>query len=251
VSGSAHLRYVLRLADTSLVLGQRLGEWVGHGPALEEDLGLANISLDLIGQARLLLTYAGEREGRSRSEDDLAMSRDQSDYLNLALAEQPNGDFGRTIVRQFLLDAFQMELYEALQQSKDARLAEVAARAVKETRYHLRYSSAWLIRLGDGTDESHRRVQEALDDLWRFTREFFAADEVDEEMARAGVAPALPELEPRWSARVDEVLREATLKRPPDVRYSWHGKRGDHSEHLGYLLAEMQFLHRTYPGASW
>ena len=251
MSGSAHLRYVLRLADTSLVLGQRLGVWVGHGPALEEDLGLANISLDLIGQARLLLTYAGEREGRSRSEDDLAMSRDQSDYLNLALAEQPNGDFGRTIVRQFLLDAFQMELYEALQQSKDARLAEVAARAVKETRYHLRYSSAWLIRLGDGTDESHRRVQEALDDLWRFTREFFAADEVDEEMARAGVAPALPELEPRWSARVDEVLREATLKRPPDVRYSWHGKRGDHSEHLGYLLAEMQFLHRTYPGASW
>jgi ring-1,2-phenylacetyl-CoA epoxidase subunit PaaC len=251
VSGSAHLRYVLRLADTSLVLGQRLGEWVGHGPALEEDLGLANISLDLIGQARLLLTYASELEGRGRGEDDLAMSRDQSDYLNLALAEQPNGDFGRTIVRQFLLDAFQMELYDALQQSKDARLAEVAARAIKETRYHLRYSSAWLIRLGDGTDESHRRVQEALDDLWRFTREFFVADEVDEEMARAGIAPALPEREPRWSARVDEVLREATLKRPADVRYSWHGKRGDHSEHLGYLLAEMQFLYRTYPGASW
>jgi len=251
VSGSAHLRYVLRLADTSLVLGQRLGEWVGHGPALEEDLGLANTSLDLVGQARLLLTYAGELEGRGRSEDDLAMSRDQSDYLNLALVEQPNGDFGRTIVRQFLLDAFQMELYEALQQSKDARLAEVAARAVKETRYHLRYSSAWLIRLGDGTDESHRRVQEALDDLWRFTREFFAADEVDEEMSRAGIAPKLAELQPRWSARVDEVLREATLKRPADVRYTWHGKRGDHSEHLGYLLAEMQFLYRTYPGASW
>jgi len=251
VSGSAHLRYVLRLADTSLVLGQRLGEWVGHGPALEEDLGLANTSLDLVGQARLLLTYAGELEGRGRSEDDLAMSRDQSDYLNLALVEQPNGDFGRTIVRQFLLDAFQMELYEALQQSKDARLAEVAARAIKETRYHLRYSSAWLIRLGDGTDESHRRVQEALDDLWRFTREFFAADEVDEEMSRAGIAPKLAELQPRWSARVDEVLREATLKRPADVRYTWHGKRGDHSEHLGYLLAEMQFLYRTYPGASW
>ena len=170
MSGPAHLRYVLRLADTSLVLGQRLGEWVGHGPALEEDLGLANISLDLIGEARLLLTYAGELEGRGRTEDDLAMSRDQSDYLNLALVEQPNGDFGRTIVRQFLLDAFQMELYEALQQSKDSRLAEVAARALKETRYHLRYSSAWLVRLGDGTDESHRRVQEALDDLWRFTR---------------------------------------------------------------------------------
>jgi ring-1,2-phenylacetyl-CoA epoxidase subunit PaaC len=251
VTAAAHIRYVLRLADTSLVLGQRLGEWVGHAPALEEDLGLANISLDLIGQARLLLTYAAELEGRGRDEDDLAMSRDQSDYLNLALVEQPNGDFGRTIVRQFLLDAFQIELYEALQRSKDARLAEVAARALKETRYHLRYSSSWLIRLGDGTEESHRRVQTALEDLWRFTREFFAADELDVEMARAGIAPSLAELEPRWSARVDEVLREATLKRPADVRYTWHGKRGEHTEHLGYLLAEMQFLHRAYPGASW
>jgi ring-1,2-phenylacetyl-CoA epoxidase subunit PaaC len=251
VSSSAHLRYVLRLADTSLVLGQRLGEWVGHAPALEEDLGLANLSLDLIGQARLLLTYAGELEGRGRDEDALAMSRDQSDYLNLALVEQPNGDFGRTIVRQFLVDAFQIELYETLQHSKDARLAEVAAKALKETRYHLRYSSSWLIRLGDGTQESHRRVQEALNELWRFTREFFAADEVDEEMARAGIAPSLAELAPRWSARVDEVLGEATLARPADVSYGWHGKRGDHTEHLGYLLAEMQFLHRAYPGATW
>jgi len=251
VSDIARLRYVLRLADTSVVLGQRLGEWAGHAPALEEDLGLANTSLDLIGQARLLLTYAGELEGRGRDEDALAMSRDQSDFLNLALAEQPNGDFGRTIVRQFLIDAFQLELYEALQQSKDARLAEIAAKAVKETRYHLRYSSAWLIRLGDGTEESHRRVQGALDELWRFTREFFAADDVDEEMARAGVAPGLADLAPRWSARVDEVLREATLRRPADIAYSWHGKRGDHTEHLGYLLAEMQFLHRAYPGATW
>lgn len=251
MSESAHLRFVLRLADTSLVLGQRLGEWVGHAPALEEDLGLANVSLDLIGQARLLLTYAGELEGRGRGEDALAMSRDQSDFLNFALVEQPNGDFGRTIVRQFLLDAFQMELYEALMQSKDARLAEIAAKAVKETRYHLRYSSAWLIRLGDGTEESHRRVQDALNDLWRFTQEFFASDDVDDEMARAGIAPPLAELAPRWSARVDEVLREAALTRPSDVQYSWHGKRGDHTEHLGYLLTEMQFLHRAYPGASW
>ncbi|MEJ0040165.1 MAG: 1,2-phenylacetyl-CoA epoxidase subunit PaaC [Gammaproteobacteria bacterium] len=251
MSGTAHVRYVLRLADTSLVLGQRLGEWVGHSPALEEDLGLANLSLDLIGQARLLLTYAGELEGRGRSEDDLAMTRDQSDYLNFALVEQPNGDFGRTIVRQFLLDAFQLELYDTLQHSKDARLAEVAARALKETRYHLRYSSAWLVRLGDGTEESHRRVQDALNDLWRFTPEFFAADDVDDEMASAGIAPSLAELAARWSARVEEVLREATLERPADVRYPWHGKRGDHSEHLGYLLAEMQFLYRTYPGASW
>jgi ring-1,2-phenylacetyl-CoA epoxidase subunit PaaC len=251
VSPSAQLRYVLRLADTSLVLGQRLGEWVGHAPALEEDLGLANISLDLIGQARLLLTYAGEIEGKGRTEDALAMSRDSSDFLNLAIVEQPNGDFGRTIVRQFLVDAFQLELYEALQRSKDVRLAEVAAKSLKETRYHFRYSASWVVRLGDGTEESHRRVQEALNDLWRFTQEFFAADEVDAEMARTGIAPSLADLAPRWSSRVDEVLREATLARPTDVPYSWHGKRGDHTEHLGYLLAEMQFLHRAYPGASW
>ena len=251
MSDPAHLRYVLRLADTSLVLGQRLGEWVGHAPALEEDLGLANTSLDLIGQARLLLTYAGELEGRGRGEDELAMSRDQSDFFNFALVEQPNGDFGRTIVRQFLVDAFQLELYEALQHSKDVRLAEIAAKAVKETRYHLSYSAGWLIRLGDGTEESHRRVQGALDELWRFTREFFAPDEIDDEMAAAAIAPSLAVLAPRWSARVDEVLREATLRRPTDVHFSWHGKRGDHTEHLGYLLAEMQFLHRAYPGATW
>jgi ring-1,2-phenylacetyl-CoA epoxidase subunit PaaC len=248
---NARLRYVLRLADTSLVLGQRLGEWVGHSPALEEDLGLANISLDLIGQARLLLSYAGELEGLGRSEDDLAMSRDQSDFVNFALVEQPNGDFGRTIVRQVLLDAFQLELYEALQRSADPRIAEVAAKALKETRYHFRYSAGWLVRLGDGTEESHRRVQAALDDLWRFTREFFAEDEIDREMASAGIGPALAELQHRWSARIDEVLQEATLNRPADVPYTWHGKRGEHTEHLGYLLAEMQFLHRAYPGASW
>jgi ring-1,2-phenylacetyl-CoA epoxidase subunit PaaC len=249
-SGS-RLRYVLRLADTSLVLGQRLGEWVGHAPALEEDLGLANVSLDLIGQARFLLTYAGELEGRGRSEDDLAMSRDGSDYLNFALAEQPNGDFGRTIVRQVLIDAFQLKLYEALQSSTDTRLAEVAAKALKETRYHFRYSAGWLVRLGDGTQESHRRVQSALDEMWRFTREFFIADDVDREMEEAGVAPKLADIEQGWNALIDEVLREATLKRPPDVPYTWHGKRGEHTEHLGYLLAEMQFLYRTYPGASW
>jgi ring-1,2-phenylacetyl-CoA epoxidase subunit PaaC len=244
-------RYVLRLGDTSLVLAQRLGEWVGHAPALEEDLGLANISLDLLGQARLLLTYAAELEGRGRTEDDLAFSRDGTDFLNHALVEQPNGDFGRTIVRQVLLDAFQLELYEALQHSSDRRLREIAAKALKETRYHFRYSTGWLIRLGDGSEESHQRVQSALDELWRFTREMFAADDIDVAMAQSGVAPRLDELQPRWSARIDEVLREATLKRPPDMPYTWHGKRGEHTEHLGYLLADMQFLHRAYPGAQW
>lgn len=247
----ARLRYVLRLADTSLVLGQRLGEWAGHAPALEEDLGLANIALDLIGQARLLLTYAGELEACGRSEDDLAFGRDGMDFANFALAEQPNGDFGNTLVRQMLLDAFQLELYEALQNSADSRLAAVAAKAVKETRYHFRYSAGWVVRLGDGTTESRQRVQNALDGLWRFTRELFAPDEVDQAMERAGIAPALSELQMRWSARIDEVLRAATLTRPADVEYAWHGKRGEHTEHLGYLLAEMQFMYRAYPGASW
>jgi ring-1,2-phenylacetyl-CoA epoxidase subunit PaaC len=248
---SASCRYLLRLGDTSLVLGQRLAEWVGHSPALEEDLGLANLSLDLIGQARLLLTYAGELEGQGRDEDALAFLRDAPAFLNVTLAEQPNGDFGRTIVRQCLLDAWQLEVYAALADSSDQRLASIAAKAIKETRYHWRFSSGWLVRLGDGTEESHRRVQEPLSELWRFTTELFAADEVDEVLAAAGVAPRLDELRPRWSARIDEVLQEATLDRPAAVPYQWHGKRGVHTEHLGHMLAEMQHLQRTYPGAQW
>jgi len=247
----ALFRYVLRLGDTSLVLGQRLGELVGHSPALEEDLGLANLSLDLIGQARLLLSYAGEIEGQGRDEDELAFFRDAPAFLNLTLAEQPNGDFGRTIVRQFLLDAWQLEIFEGLLGSGDARLAGIAAKAIKETRYHFRFSSGWLVRLGDGTEESHRRVQDALDELWRFTTEFFAADDVDNELAAAGVAPDLLPLQSRWLARVDEVLKEATLARPAPVAYQWHGKRGVHTEHLGHMLGEMQHLQRTYPGAQW
>ncbi len=250
-SSSPLLRYLLRLGDTSLVLGQRLGEWVGHAPALEEDLGLANLALDLIGQSRLLLAYAGEVEGRGRDEDALAFHRDAPEFLNVALAEQPNGDFAWTIVRQFLIDAWQLEIYEGLTASTDARLAAIAAKAVKETRYHYRFSSGWLVRLGDGTDESHRRVQAALEGLWRFTDELFAPDDVDERMAATGVAPALGELQPKWLARVDEVLREATLARPTHQPYPWHGKRGVHTEHLGRMLAEMQHLQRTYPGAQW
>ena len=243
--------YLLRLADTSLVLGQRLGEWIGHSPALEEDLGLANLSLDLVGQARLLLTYAGEVEGKGRDEDKLAFFRDAPQFMNLTLAEQPNGDFAQTIVRQVLLDAWQVEMYEALSKSSDTRLAAIAAKALKESNYHFRFSSGWLVRLGDGTEESHRRAQNALDGLWRFTDELFAADAVDEQMAAAGIAPQLSELQPRWSAHIDEVLREAMLKRPASARYAWHGKRGVHTEHLGHMLTEMQHLQRTYPGAQW
>jgi ring-1,2-phenylacetyl-CoA epoxidase subunit PaaC len=247
----ARCRYVLRLADTALVLGQRLGEWIGYAPALEEDLALANLSLDLIGQARLLLTYAGELEGRGRDEDALAFLRDAPEFLNLTLAEQPNGDFGHTIVRQWLIDGWQLEIYAGLEHSTDNRLAAIAAKALRETRYHYRFSSGWLVRLGDGTPESHERVQSALDALWRFTAELFTPDEVDERMSRAGIAPSLTELAPRWSARIDEALRAATLTRLATQPYPWHGKRGVHSEHLGHLLGEMQHLQRTYPGARW
>lgn len=251
VDAQALFRYVLRLGDLSLVLGQRLGEWVGHSPALEEDLGLANIALDLIGQARLLLSYAGEVEGRGRDEDKLAYLREQGTYLNPILAEQPNGDFGQTIVRQVLIDAFQLELYERLAGSLDERLASIAAKSVKEVRYHLRYSAGWLVRLGDGTDESRARVQSAVDSLWPYTVELFAEDDLDSSMADSGIAPRLSEVYAAWSARLDAILAEATLQRPADRPHAWHGKRGQHSEHLGYILAEMQYLQRAYPDARW
>jgi ring-1,2-phenylacetyl-CoA epoxidase subunit PaaC len=244
-------RYVLRIADLSLVLGQRLGEWVGHAPALEEDLGLANVALDLIGQARLLLAYAGELEGRGRGEDEIAFLREQGEYLNPTLVEQPNGDFGQSIVREVLVDAFQLEFYERLTNSADERLAAIAAKAVKETRYHLRYSSGWLVRLGDGTEESRARVQGALERLWPHTVELFEEDDLDRAMADRGIAPRLAEIRLAWSMRIDEVLAEATLERPRDRAYRWFGKRGEHSEHLGYLLAEMQYLQRAYSGAHW
>ena len=245
------LRYVLRLADSSLVLAQRLGEWVGHAPALEEDLGLANVSLDLLGQARLLLAHAGELEGKGRGEDELAFLRGESEYLNVTLVEQPNGDFGLTIARQFLFDAWQLGMYEAMQQSADARLAAIAVKALKETRYHLRYSGGWLVRLGDGTEESHHRAQQALERLWPFVNELFATDDVDREAARAGLGPEPGALEAGWSQRVDEVLAQATLARPERTQFTWFGKQGRHGEHLGYLLAEMQSLHRAHPGATW
>ena len=248
---AARFDYLLQLADTSLVLGQRLGEMLGHAPTIEEDLGLANTSLDLIGQARLLLAYAGELEGQGRTEDQLAFLRTESEFRNLVLAEQPNGDFAHTIVRQFLVDAYQLALYERLQNSSDRRLGAIAAKSLKETQYHLRYSSGWLLRLGDGTEESHDRAQRALNQLWPLTREMFDEQESDRALARLGVAPVLGEVEAEWLARIDGVLREATLERPASVPYRWFGRRGAHSEHLGYMLADMQYLQRTYPGAKW
>ncbi|MCZ6710878.1 MAG: phenylacetate-CoA oxygenase subunit PaaC [Gammaproteobacteria bacterium] len=248
---AAVFQYLLHLADTSLILGQRLSEWVGLGPTLEDDLALGNVSLDLIGQARLLYTYAGEIEGLGRSEDDLALLRAPEEFRNLNLVEQPNGDFGVTTVRQFLFDAWQIEIFQALAGSADLRLAEIAEKSLTEARYHLRYSGGWLIRLGDGNDESHRRVSTPLEDLWKYTAELFTPDRVDEQMQRVGIGPDLVSLRGSWSDRLDEVLERATLKRPQNVGYTWFGKAGAHTDNLGHILADMQYMQRAYPGASW
>jgi len=247
----AHFRYVLRLADTSLVLAQRLGELIGHAPALEEDLGLGNVALDLLGQARMLLTHAGALEGAGRDEDQLAFLREQREFLNATLVEQPNGDFAATMVRQWLFDAWQLETCTRLEASADPQLAAIAAKAVKETRYHLRFSSGWVVRLGDGTDDSRARTQAALEVLWSHTVELFDADDIDRAMLAAGVGVDLADVQAAWNRHIDATLREATLARPADRPWRWYGKRGQHGEHLGRLLAEMQYMQRTYPGAAW
>jgi ring-1,2-phenylacetyl-CoA epoxidase subunit PaaC len=241
----------LRLGDTSLVLGHRLSEWCGHAPELEEDIALTNVALDLVGHARMLLTYAGELEGKGRDEDRLAYRRDVFDYRNHLLVEQPNRDFGHTIVRQFLHDAWSVELYERLCASKDETLAGIAAKAVKEVRYHVRHSGDWLVRLGDGTDVSQAKVADALGRLWPYTGEMFERDEAEQALVAAGILPDPAELKAAWTARVEAVLEEATLDRPADGWMQKGGRRGEHSEHLGYLLAEMQFLQRAYPDATW
>lgn len=250
-SREALFAYALRLGDTSLVLGHRLSEWCGHAPELEEDIALTNIALDLVGHARLLLAHAGEIEGRGRDEDRLAYRRDVFDYRNHLLVEQPNRDFGHTIVRQFLHDAWAVELYERLAASPDATLAGIAAKAVKEVRYHVRHSGEWVVRLGDGTEVSHAKVQDALDRLWPYTGEMFERDAGEQALAAAGLIPDPADLRAAWSARVEAVLADATLTRPADGWMQSGGRRGEHSEHLGYLLAEMQFLPRAYPDASW
>ncbi len=247
----ALFEYLLRLGDNSLVLGHRLGEWCAHGPELETEIALLNIGLDLIGQARLLLTYAGEIEGKGRDEDALAGLRDSDGFRNLLLVEQPNGDFAATVVRQFLYDAFHLDFYTQLQQSSDERIAAIAAKAVKELAYHYRYSSGWVVRLGDGTDESHDRMQAAVDNLWRYTGEMFVTDETDQAIVDAGIGVDRAALRPLWDRRVDEIFAEATLTRPEDGWTATGGTLGVHSEHLGHILAEMQFLQRAYPGVTW
>ena len=247
--GEALFQYLLRLGDDRLVLGHRLSEWCGHGPVLEEDIALANVALDLIGQATHFLKLAGQVEAKGRDEDALAYFRDAIDYRNVNLVELPNGDFGRTIVRQFLFDAWSVLLLEKLQAAAHAELAGIAAKAYKEARYHVRHSGEWVLRLGDGTEESHRRAQTALDELWPYTGELSAADDVDR--ALAGVAPDPAALEPAWRRLVTDVVHRATLTLPADGYMHSGGRRGRHTEHLGHLLDEMQILARSHPGAKW
>jgi ring-1,2-phenylacetyl-CoA epoxidase subunit PaaC len=246
----ALFEYLLRLGDDRLVLGHRLSEWCGHGPVLEEDIALANVALDLIGQATNFLRLAGQVEGKGRDEDALAYFRDAIDYRNIKLVELPNGEFGRTVVRQFLFDAWSVLLLDGLQQADHTELAGIAAKAHKEARYHVRHSGEWLLRLGDGTEESHRRAQTALDELWPYTGELFAADEVDRLLAGA-IAPEPAALEPAWRDVVSDVVRRATLTLPADGYMHAGGRHGRHTEHLGHLLAEMQILARSHPGAKW
>ena len=245
------LKYTIHLADNAHILGHRLGEWCGHGPILEQDIALTNISLDLIGQARSLYQYAAEIEGQGRTEDDIAYLRDAWDFRNILLVEQPNGDFGKTIVRQFLFDAYNFLFYSALVNSSDERLAAIAQKSLKEVTYHLRFSSEWVIRLGDGTEVSHEKVQNALNDLWMYTGELFEMNDFEKEMAKSGIGVDLEQLKPLWEKKVNEILTTATLAKPENDWMQKGGKTGTHSEHLGYILAEMQFLQKTYPGQVW
>jgi ring-1,2-phenylacetyl-CoA epoxidase subunit PaaC len=242
--------YVLRLGDNGLVLSQRLGAWCGHAPELEIDLALANIGLDLLGQARNFLTYAAELEG-SGDEDTLAFTRDERQFCNLLLVEQPNGNFADTIARQYFIDAWHVALYSRLVQSRDSQLAAIAAKSLKEVRYHLRFSRGWLERLGNGTALSGQRMQQAIDEMWRFTGELFEADEIDIALSEEGIAVDPHILRDAWEAEVFAGLHDATLTIPEEAAYRSGGRRGLHTEHLGPMLAEMQYLQRVYPGQQW
>jgi len=267
--------YTLHLADNALVLGHRNSEWTGHGPILEQDIALSNIALDLIGQARNFYQYAarlrnegvslgGARGGRMSegvaatggggvevTEDTLAYLRDSWDYRNCLLVEQINGDWAKTILRLFFFSAYQYSFYQRLQQSRDRELAAIAEKSYKEVTYHLRWSSEWVIRLGDGTEESHRRMEEALDQLWKFSGELFVPADYEKVLAEKGIAVDLTAIRSQWEERVDAVFRQAGLTKPAAAWEQTGGKQGRHTEHLGYLLAEMQFLQRAYPGCEW
>ncbi|KIZ42392.1 MULTISPECIES: 1,2-phenylacetyl-CoA epoxidase subunit PaaC [Rhodopseudomonas] len=243
--------YALRRADDALIIGHRLSEWCGHAPMLEEDMALANIALDLLGQARELYQYAAKVEGKGNDEDRLAYLRDERQYRNLLLAEQPNGDFARTITRQLFYSAFADPYWRAMMASNDPTLAAIAAKSEKESAYHLRHAAEWMIRLGDGTDESHDRAQQAVEHLWAFTGEMFEADAGERGLIDAGIAIDPASLRAQWTATISAVLTEATLAVPSNGWMQQGGRAGRHSEHLGHLLAELQYTQRAFPGLTW
>ena len=248
---NALFEYLLRLGDDRLILGHRLSEWCGHGPILEEDIALANIALDLVGHASALLRLAGETEGKGRDEDALAYFREAVEYRNALIVELPKGDFGFTIVRQFLFDVYSVLLWDALSSCQHEQLAAIAAKCLKEDKYHLRHSSEWVVRLGDGTEESHARVQTALEQLWRYTHELLQGDAVDVAVADQGIVVDHGAIASRWHTMVSDVVSRATLTLPTDTASNLGGRIGKHTEHLGHLLAEMQIVARSHPGASW
>lgn len=247
----ALIDYLLRLGDNALILGQRLGEWCGHGPVLEQDIALSNMALDHLGQARYMLTLAGEREGKGRSEDDIAFLRDGWDFRNCLLVEQPNGDFAMTIARSFFYDAYNLPNFEALLNSKEKGLVDIADKALKEVRYHFKYSSEWVLRLGDGTEDSHRRIQDAIDQLWQYTGELTTPNEVDNMMAEEGIAPDLSKIKPRWDDLVLPIIKAAGLSIPENIYMQKGGKEGVHTEYLGHILTDLQFMQRAYPNSEW
>ena len=248
---TAKFEYLLRLGDNCLVLSQQLSAWCGHGPALEEDLALTNTALDLLGQARLWLSYAGEVEGAGRDEDALAYHRDAHQFRNLLIVEQPNGHYGNTIARQFLFDVWHQQLLMGLCQSSDVRIADIAQKSVKEVRYHVERSAGLMVALGDGTAFSHEQMQAAVNKLWPYAHEWFESDAVDAQSALEGLCPAAPMLVDHWQASVKAVLERATLTMPDYTGHQKGGKRGLHTEHLSHLLAPMQVLQRTHVGAQW
>jgi ring-1,2-phenylacetyl-CoA epoxidase subunit PaaC len=247
----ALFKYTLRLGDTSLILAQRLSEWTGHGPFLEEDLALTNIALDIFGRAKSLLEYAGKLEGAGRTEDTLAFFRNDREYLNALITEQPNGDYAKTIIRQAFIDCFDLLFYTELAKSKDATLAGIAAKSIKEITYHKRHSFSWVLRFGNGTEESYNRLKQGFEEVWPYTNELFEMNEVDETLIKEGIAIDLAKLKPLWDKEINELLAKANLTILEGVYMQKGSRNGIHSEHLGYILAEMQSLPRMHPNAKW
>lgn len=250
-TNEALVKYCLRLGDSSLILGQRMAEWCSNGPILEEDIAMSNISLDLFGQSRTMLSYAGEIEGKGRTENDLAFKRLEREFFNNLMSERPNGHFGDTVARNLFLSAFTYHLYKKLSLSTDKTVSAFAVKSLKEVTYHLRHSAEWVVRLGDGTEESHNKIQQSVNDLWEYTGDLFAMIEVDELLIQEGIAIDLNDIKPLWDNTVNEILERATLTRPEDGFMQKGSLNGIHSEALGHLLTEMQFLPRAYPNSKW